>query len=116
MQIGEKIKNYRKTAGLTQEQVADYLDVSTPAVNKWEIGNTYPDISLLPAIARLLKIDMNELFSFREELTEKERRKKIVSQSSNPENLHGGFCYKHYLGEDGHIYVKTDIGVVLRWF
>ena len=63
MQIGEKIKNYRKTAGLTQEQVADYLDVSTPAVNKWEKGNTYPDISLLPAIARLLKIDMNELFS-----------------------------------------------------
>ena len=42
MQIGEKIKNYRKTAGLTQEQVADYLDVSTPAVNKWEKGNTYP--------------------------------------------------------------------------
>lgn len=35
-------------------------------------GNTYPDISLLPALARLLKIDMNELFSFREELTEKE--------------------------------------------
>ena len=35
MQIGEKIKNYRKTAGLTQEQVADYLDVSTPAVNKY---------------------------------------------------------------------------------
>ena len=52
MQIGEKIKNYRKTAGLTQEQVADYLDVSTPAVNKWEKGNTYPDISLLPAILR----------------------------------------------------------------
>ena len=72
MQIGEKIKNYRKTARLTQEQVADYLDVSTPAVNKWEKGNTYPDISLLPAIARLLKIDMNELLSFREELTEKE--------------------------------------------
>ena len=72
MQIGEKIKNYRKTAGLTQEQVANYLGVSTPAVNKWEKGNTYPDISLLPALARLLKIDMNELFSFREELTEKE--------------------------------------------
>ena len=48
------------------------MGVSTPAVNKWEKGNTYPDISLLPALARLLKIDMNELFSFREELTEKE--------------------------------------------
>ena len=31
MRIGEQIKNYRKTAGLTQEQVANYLGVSTPA-------------------------------------------------------------------------------------
>ena len=30
MRIGEQIKNYRKTAGLTQEQVANYLGVSTP--------------------------------------------------------------------------------------
>lgn len=72
MRIGEQIKNHRKNVGFTQEQVAEYLGVSTPAVNKWEKGNTYPDISLLPALARLLKIDMNELFSFREELTEKE--------------------------------------------
>ena len=72
MHIGEQIKTHRKAVGLTQEQVANYLGVSTPAVNKWEKGNTYPDISLLPALARLLKIDMNELFSFREELTEKE--------------------------------------------
>lgn len=72
MNIGKQIKNYRKNASLTQEQVATYLGVTTPAVNKWEKGNTYPDISLLPALARLLKIDMNELFSFREELTETE--------------------------------------------
>ena len=38
MRIGEQIKNYRKTEGLTQEQVANYLGVSTPAVNKWEKG------------------------------------------------------------------------------
>lgn len=72
MKIGDQIKKYRKNAGLTQEQVGNYLGVTPPAVNKWEKGNTYPDISLLPALARLLKIDMNELFSFREELTEYE--------------------------------------------
>lgn len=72
MKIGEQIKNYRKDAGLTQEQVATCLGVSAPAVNKWERGATYPDITLLPALARLLQIDMNELFSFREELTELE--------------------------------------------
>ena len=38
MRIGEQIKNYRKTVGLTQERVANYLGVSTPAVNKWEKG------------------------------------------------------------------------------
>lgn len=75
MQIGEQIKNYRKKEGLTQEQVANYLGVSTPAVNKWEKGNTYPDIVSLPALARLLNIDMNELFLFREELTNKEIEK-----------------------------------------
>lgn len=40
MRIGEQIKNYRKTARLTQEQVANYLGVSTPAVNKWEKGGS----------------------------------------------------------------------------
>lgn len=72
MRLNEQIKNHRKEVGLTQEQVANYLNVSTPAVNKWEKGSTYPDISLLPALARLLKIDMNELFSFHGELTELE--------------------------------------------
>ena len=71
MRIGEQIKNYRKTVGLTQEQVANYLGVSTLVVNKWEKRNTYLEI-LLPLLVRLLKIDMNELFSFREKLMEKE--------------------------------------------
>ena len=46
---------------MTQEQVVDYLGVSTPAVNKWEKGGCYPDITLLPALARLLKVDLNRL-------------------------------------------------------
>lgn len=70
MKINEQIRNHRKDVGLTQEQVAAHLGVSAPAVNKWEKGSTYPDVALLPALARLLKIDMNELFLFREELTE----------------------------------------------
>ncbi len=38
MKINEQIRENRKKAGLTQEQVASYLGVSTPAVNKWEKG------------------------------------------------------------------------------
>lgn len=43
-----------KRAKASQEQIGQYLGVSTPAVNKWEKGYTYPDVSLLPALARLL--------------------------------------------------------------
>lgn len=70
MKINQIIREKRKELSLTQEQIADFLGVSTPAVNKWEKGNTYPDITLLPALARLLKIDLNTLMSFNDDLTD----------------------------------------------
>ena len=69
MKINQIIREKRKEQSLTQEQVADYLGVSTPAVNKWEKGSSYPDITILPALARLLKVDLNTLLSFNEELS-----------------------------------------------
>ena len=70
MKINQMIREKRKELSLTQEQIADFLGVSTPAVNKWEKGSTYPDITLLPALARLLKIDLNTLMSFNDDLTD----------------------------------------------
>jgi len=70
MKINQIIREKRKELSLTQEQIADFLGVSTPAVNKWEKGSTFPDITLLPALARLLKIDLNTLMSFNDDLTD----------------------------------------------
>ena len=72
MQLGKTIRKYRKEKGLTQEEMANRLGVTTPAVNKWENENSYPDISLLGPIARLLGISLDTLFSFQEELTTEE--------------------------------------------
>ena len=72
MQIGNVIRKYRKERNMTQEEMAYRLGVTTPAVNKWEKGNTYPDITMLAPIARLLNITLDELLSFREEITEEE--------------------------------------------
>lgn len=66
------IQEKRRELGMTQEQLAQYLGVSTPAVSKWEKGITCPDIAILPSLARLLKIDLNTLFCFHEELTQQE--------------------------------------------
>ena len=52
MQIGEIIRKYRKSNHMTQEEMAERLGVSAPAVNKWENGNSMPDIMLLAPITR----------------------------------------------------------------
>lgn len=72
MQIGEVIRKYRKNKNMTQEEMAGRLGVTAPAVNKWENGNSMPDITFLAPIARLLGITVDELLSFREELTREE--------------------------------------------
>lgn len=72
MKINEIIREKRSARGLTQEQMAAYLGVSAPAVNKWEKAVSYPDITLLPALARLLETDLNTLLSFKEDLTDEE--------------------------------------------
>ena len=72
MKINEIIRKKRMEKGYTQEQMASFLGVSAPAVNKWEKAISYPDITLLPALARLLDTDLNTLLSFQEDLTSKE--------------------------------------------
>ncbi|WP_312444463.1 helix-turn-helix domain-containing protein [Lacrimispora sp.] len=72
MQIGEVIREFRKRKNMTQEEMANRLGVTAPAVNKWENGNSQPDIMLLAPIARLLNITLDTLLSFQKELTAEE--------------------------------------------
>ena len=72
MKINEMIRERRIAKKLTQEQMAGYLGVTALAVNKWEKGTSYPDITLLPALARLLDTDLNTLLSFQEDLSDRE--------------------------------------------
>lgn len=59
--VGDKIAQLRKQHGLTQEQLAEKLSISSQAVSKWETGITSPDISLLPEIAAIFFISVDEL-------------------------------------------------------
>ena len=72
MQIHSIIRERRLEKHLTQEQLAECLGVTAPAVNKWEKGVSYPDITLLPPLARLLDTDLNTLLCFQTELSKKE--------------------------------------------
>lgn len=72
MQVGEVIRKYRKEKDLTQEEMAKRLGVTAPAVNKWENGNSLPDVSLLSPIARLLNISIDTLLSHEKEISDEE--------------------------------------------
>lgn len=65
MKLGETILALRKSFGMTQETVANALDVSIAAVSKWECGNAYPDIELLPRIAALFDVSVDYLMDYR---------------------------------------------------
>ncbi len=61
LKISENIVALRKQAGITQEELANKLNVSNQAVSKWEAGKCCPDIELLPKLASFFGISIDEL-------------------------------------------------------
>ena len=61
MQINKQIAKLRKAKGLTQKDLAERLSVTVQAVSKWENSRCYPDIQLLPHIAKILDVTVEEL-------------------------------------------------------
>ena len=61
MTFGEKLKEARKEAGLSQEQFAEKMSVSRSAIAKWESDKGMPDVNNLKAIAQLLNISLDYL-------------------------------------------------------
>ncbi len=59
--IGENIKRLRREKELTQETLAEFLGVTFQSVSKWERGESYPDITLLPSIAAFFNVSCDEL-------------------------------------------------------
>ena len=65
--IGKRISALRKEKGLKQEELAGMLGVSGQAVSKWENDQTCPDIGLLPQLAKILEVTVDELLSGKQE-------------------------------------------------
>lgn len=64
IKINEQIAFLRKQKGLTQEELANALGVTNQAVSKWESAQCCPDIQLLPDIAKLFNVSVDELIGY----------------------------------------------------
>ena len=119
--IGKFIAELRKEKKLTQEQLAEVLEVNVKSISRWENGKTMPDLSMLPILANELNVEVSELLNGRkmtkEELVELKdtierlieySRKEVIDKSKVWQfNLKIGWCilvlailnnYLHFLG------------------
>lgn len=64
LRIGENIKILRRRNGMTQENLAELLNISSAAVSKWESGCTYPDITAIIPLAQIFDVTIDELMGF----------------------------------------------------
>ena len=62
MNIGEVIKDRRQKRNLTQAELAGLLNVTPQAVSRWEVGVSFPDITMIPELSEVLKVTADELF------------------------------------------------------
>lgn len=94
LKLGENLKKFRLNRELTQEQLADIFGVSAQAVSRWENGLTYPDITLLPAVASYFEITLDELIGM-EDFKSQKKLKEILAKVD--ENGSNGMIYENIL-------------------
>ena len=61
MEFGNKLYELRKEKGLSQEELANHLEVTRQTVSKWELGDSTPDLDKLVLLAELFEISLDEL-------------------------------------------------------
>lgn len=81
MNLGNQIRELRKAKGLTQEQLAEKLHVSSQAVSKWEMNGGFPDINILPVLANLFGVSLDTIFGF--DITKREQRIEEIRLEAN---------------------------------
>ena len=74
MTIAEKIKQLRKDNSMTQEDLAEKLNVSRQTISKWETSVTIPDADNIVAISKLFNITTDELLDYRVETVQKKKQ------------------------------------------
>ena len=63
VKIGGFISRKRRELGMTQQHLADRLNISFQAVSKWENGSTFPNVELLPELSKAMEVTVDELLS-----------------------------------------------------
>ena len=113
LEIANRLVEYRKRAGYSQEELADKLGISRQAVSKWERVEASPDTDNLIALANLYGVSLDELINGKKDPEPKEKVEEEKSETVEPEQtveddgIHIGNAGVHLNSKDGS-YVHID--------
>ena len=82
MKLGNKILTLRKKNNITQEELAEQLNVTRQTISKWELGETSPDIKQAKELSKIFKVSLDEL-------VDNDIKDLLVERVSNTEKLAG---------------------------
>jgi len=88
--IGRNIRQLRQKRELTQEEVAAHLGISFQAISKWERGDGYPDITMLPALAAYFGVSVDELLGM--DSIEKQQRYDAINREYEKNRVAGRYA------------------------
>ncbi len=100
MTLGERIKNYRQKLKLSQEELAEKINVSRQAITKWENDSGIPDIDNLISLSKIMGISLDELVMGEKENDISEIKRSAINQRN----------------KNCKLYLFAVIGFFFAWF
>lgn len=101
MKLNEKLHSYRKKSGLSQQELAEQLDVSRQSVSKWETGITVPSVEKLILLSKLYNVPLTILTDDDVELKENTDLQPVTSTKKSLNFVANGTCrrrcYRRYI-------------------
>lgn len=109
--LSKNLKEHRLKNDLTQEDVAEYLNITPQSVSKWERGETYPDITLLPALANIFKTSIDLLLGMDKIRSEKTRYN--IHDKANTDMRNGNYENAEKIYRDALTIYPNDPEMIL---
>ena len=109
--LSENLKKFRTKKNLTQEDIAEFLSITPQSVSKWERGESYPDITFLPALANILETSIDALIGM--DTIRSEQTRYNIHKTANEFQKNGDYESAEKVYRDALLSYPNKPGMIL---
>lgn len=109
--LSKNLKKFRITKNLTQENIAEFLNITPQSVSKWERGESYPDITFLPALANILETSIDALIGM--DIIRSEQTRYNIHETANEFQKNGDYESAEKVYRDALLSYPNNPGMIL---